>query len=219
MFDIDGLFKSLTADKGARSRQVEIGPSEIGGCRRKLWYRLRDQPVTNPDTLNMASWMGTAIHDKLEKALRHADPFGDKYKVEVEIESDGLIGTLKGHADLYIPSERLVIDWKTTTKKNMAKFPSQQQRWQVQVYGAMLNAEGMPCDEVALVAIARDGNENDVKIHREPFDMSVVVEAMDWLEAVMAFDEPAPADNHPRFCRDYCNFYDASGNVGCVGKS
>jgi hypothetical protein len=27
----------------ARSNQVQIGPSELGGCRRKVYYRLHDQ--------------------------------------------------------------------------------------------------------------------------------------------------------------------------------
>lgn len=218
MFDVDGLFHDLVKEKGERSRQVEVGPSEIGGCRRKLWLRMRDQPITNPLTLSLAAWMGTAIHEKLERNLRLSDPFGEKFMVEVTVESEALAIPMKGHADVYVPEERVVIDWKTTTKKNMARFPSQQQRWQVQIYGALLNAEGMPVDEVVLVALARDGNENDVKVHREPYDPEVVSEAMDWLEGVINSEEPAPADNHPRFCRDYCNYYDASGQAGCAGK-
>lgn len=27
-----------------RSTQTQVGPSEIGGCRRKVWYRLNGQP-------------------------------------------------------------------------------------------------------------------------------------------------------------------------------
>ncbi len=30
-----------------RSTQTQVGPSEIGGCRRKVWYRLNSQPHTN----------------------------------------------------------------------------------------------------------------------------------------------------------------------------
>ena len=35
-----------------RSNQVQIGPSELGGCRRKVWYRLNDQPETNDNALS-----------------------------------------------------------------------------------------------------------------------------------------------------------------------
>ena len=30
-----------------RGKQPQIGPSELGGCRRKVWYRLNGQPETN----------------------------------------------------------------------------------------------------------------------------------------------------------------------------
>lgn len=220
MFDTDSLVKSLTADKGKRSRQVEIGPSEVGGCRRRFWYRLKQQPATNDSTLSLAAWMGTAIHDRIEKVLRKQDPFNEHYKIEMEVESDGLIAHLKGHVDLYIPSERIVIDWKTTTKKNLSRFPSQQQRWQVHLYAMMLIEQGHLVEEVALVGIARDGNEKDVVIHQESYDQSVTMEALDWIEQVMNYgDILPPADHHRNFCRDYCKYYDPSGQVGCEGKS
>ena len=46
--------------KRSRSTQVQIGPSEVGGCRRKVWYRLNDQPETNDNELKLAAIMGTA---------------------------------------------------------------------------------------------------------------------------------------------------------------
>ena len=110
-----------------RSKQVNIGPSEIGGCRRKVWYKLHNQQSTNPSTLRLASFMGTAIHHAIENALKSQDPFGDSYEMEVEVEHEGLTG----HVDLYIPSRGEIVDWKTTKLRNLAYFPSQQQRWQV----------------------------------------------------------------------------------------
>lgn len=218
MFDVDALVKSLTANKGKRSRQVEIGPSEIGGCRRRMWYRLKGQPTTNDNTLSLAAWMGTAIHSRIEHELRRQDMWGEKYEIEVEVESDGLLAHLKGHVDLYIPADRVLVDWKTTTKKNLSKFPTQQQRWQVQLYGMMLNESGKSVDEVVLVAIPRDGNENDIVVHREPYDPGVSSDALSWLEDVMSYEEPAPADMNARFCKDYCRYYDPSGMIGCEGK-
>ena len=55
--------------KRSRSTQVQIGPSEVGGCRRKVWYRLNDQPETNDNELKLAAIMGTAIHAEIERAL------------------------------------------------------------------------------------------------------------------------------------------------------
>ncbi len=72
MIDIkEMLVKALHAKENARGRstQVQIGPSELGGCRRKVWYRLNNQPETNDNELKLAAIMGTAIHAAIENAL------------------------------------------------------------------------------------------------------------------------------------------------------
>ena len=38
-----------------RSKQTQVGPSEIGGCRRKVWYRLNAQPETNDNQSKLAA--------------------------------------------------------------------------------------------------------------------------------------------------------------------
>ena len=53
----------------ARSKQTQIRPSELGGCRRKVWYRLNDQPETNDNEMKLAAIMGTAIHSAIEDAI------------------------------------------------------------------------------------------------------------------------------------------------------
>ena len=35
-----------------RSKQTQVGPSEIGSCRRKVWYRLNAQPETNENPVS-----------------------------------------------------------------------------------------------------------------------------------------------------------------------
>jgi len=67
----DLLIKALyeKENKRPRSTQVQIGPSELGSCRRKVWYKLHNQPETNENELKLAAIMGTAIHDTIEKAL------------------------------------------------------------------------------------------------------------------------------------------------------
>ena len=153
-----------------RSNQVQIGPSELGGCRRKVYYRLHDQHETNTDEMKLAAIMGTAIHSAIEQAIAMADPDGKKYVVEQEVE----YGDMKAHIDLWIPETGDVVDWKTVKKNNLSYFPSTQQRWQVQVYGYLLDksGKGKPVN-VNLVAIARDGDERDIKVHSEPYDPAI----------------------------------------------
>jgi len=198
----------------SRSKQTQVGPSEIGGCRRKVWYRLNDQPETNFELKKLAAIMGTAIHSEIEKSIEAIDPNGEKYWVETEVEYGGI----KAHIDLFIPGTGDVVDWKTVKVKNLNYFPSMQQRWQVQVYGYLLEKSGKAkVNNVNLVAIARDGDEGDVRLHSEPYDEAMALEALAWLEEVKVATTPPNPEKDENFCKHYCQFYDASGEMGCVG--
>lgn len=212
---MEALLKAAFRDRGTRGQQKELGASEIGGCRQQTYLRLQDHPVVN-DTLGLAAWMGSAVHKAIEDNLRAHDPWGDEYLTELEVTSESWPVPLKGHVDLYVPGEGLVVDWKTTTKKNLRYFPKQQAIWQVHVYADMLREAGQDVREVALVGIPRDGDERDVVVHRQGFDPAVVVQAREWLQGVV--DGRVGPDNHPRFCALYCDYFSADGD-GCAGKS
>ena len=196
-----------------RSMQTEVGPSEIGGCKRKVWYRLNAQPHTNDNQSKLAAIMGTAIHAAIEDAIGAIDPEGKEYLVETEVA----YGDMKAHVDLFVPSTGAVIDWKTSKIKNLSYFPSKQQRWQVQVYGYLLSKNGYEVKTVNLVAIARDGAEKDVKVHTEPYDEAIALEAFDWLAAVKASTTLPEPEKDQSFCKDYCQYYDATEEMGCGG--
>ena len=205
---LDAL-KSKDASK-SRSTQVQIGPSELGGCRRKVWYRLNNQPETNTSELKLAAIMGTAIHTEIEKALSD----NKDVVLESEVEYNGM----KAHIDCWIPSTGDVIDWKTVKKQNLSYFPTQQQRWQVQVYGYLIDKSGTGKPRnVSLVAIARDGDERDVKVHTEPYNESMAVDALNWLEGVKASATIPEPERDESFCKHYCKYYDATDDIGCVG--
>jgi CRISPR/Cas system-associated exonuclease Cas4 (RecB family) len=206
------LIKALheKENKRGRSTQVQIGPSELGGCRRKVWYRLNNQPETNDNELKLAAIMGTAIHTAIEASL--AD------NKDVLLEQTVEYGGMKAHVDCFIPGTGDVIDWKTVKNKNLNYFPSQQQRWQVQVYGYLIDKSGLgKVQNVNLVAIPRDGDERDVVVHSEPYNEAIALEALDWLSAIKTSDlAPAP-ERDESYCKFYCKYYDASGEMGCVG--
>jgi CRISPR/Cas system-associated exonuclease Cas4 (RecB family) len=217
MTDPKELLLQVLRDKDAgraRSKQTQVGPSELGGCRRKVWYRLNDQPETNDNELKLSAIMGTAIHAEIEKAISVADPKGEKYWVETSVEYNGM----KAHIDLYIPETGDVIDWKTVKVKNLSYFPSLQQRWQVQVYGYLLDKSGKGKPRtVNLVAIARDGDERDVKVHSEPYDPKLAEDALNWLSAIKeSADAPGP-ERDQSYCKFYCKYFDESGEMGCTG--
>jgi CRISPR/Cas system-associated exonuclease Cas4 (RecB family) len=206
------LIKALhdRENKRPRSTQVQIGPSELGSCRRKVWYKLHNQPETNENEMKLAAIMGTAIHGAIEKAM--AD--NKEVLIEQTVEHNGM----KAHVDLYIPGTGDVVDWKTVKVKNLAYFPSQQQRWQVHTYGYLIEQSGLgKVHNVHLVAIPRDGDERDVKVHSEKYDSSIALEALSWLEGVKQSEFPPEPEKDESYCKFYCKYYDASGEMGCVG--
>jgi CRISPR/Cas system-associated exonuclease Cas4 (RecB family) len=221
MIDLNDLLsKSLNAyDKNRdRSKQTAIGPSSIGGCRRKVYYQLQDAPKTNPDTEALASILGTFIHSGIAEAIKREDPFGDNFLIEQAYEYEGL----KGHCDLFIKDIGLVVDWKTTKKKSLRYFPDEQQRWQVQLYGYLLTKNGHTVNEVSLVAVPRDGLMGEIRVHREPYDEEMALAAIKWLQEVKemaAANTPPPAEKWSGFCASYCSYYDASGVTGCQGTT
>ena len=193
-----------------RSNQVQIGPSELGGCRRKVWYRLNNQPETNDAELKLASIMGTAIHSAIESALAG----NNSILLESTVEYNGM----KAHVDAFLPDTGDVIDWKTVKAKNLSYFPSQQQRWQVQVYGYLIDKSGVGKPRtVNLVAIPRDGDERDIKVHSEPYDEKIALEALDWLAAIKESAEAPAPERDESYCKFYCKYYDSTGEMGCVG--
>jgi len=157
--------------------------------------------------------MGTAIHAAIEEAIGALDPDAKEYLVETEVA----FGDMKAHVDLFVPSTGAVIDWKTSKIKNLGYFPSTQQRWQVQLYGYLLSKNGYEVKTVNLVAIARDGSEKDIKVHTEPYDEVMALTALNWLASVKASTVLPEPEKDQSFCKDYCQYYDVTEEMGCGG--
>jgi len=197
-----------------RSTQVEIGASSIGGCRAQAWHIINQTEKTNHDTERLASMLGTAMHTLISEALETYDVFDD-FVIEKELLTDDL----KGHCDFYSKSAKLVADWKTTTLKNLAKFPTPQQKMQVHLYGYLLTENGYEVEDVALVAIPRDGRTGDIRVWQDKYSPYQAQKGLAWLKEIKAMETPPPPERSAAFfCRDFCQFYDATGEIGCKGK-
>jgi len=213
------LIKAVTAAglSEARGKQTDIGPSQVGGCARKLWLQLNGAEKTNNDLLRFSSMMGTAIHQYIQEAFHRLDPFQERYLLEQEVYSEET--QIRGHVDMFDKELGEVIDWKSTKLRNLAYFPSRQQRWQVQLYGYLIKSVlGLEVNTVTLVAIPRDGTENDIVYHSEAFDMNVANEALAWLSEVKFAKHPPAPEKDAVFCRNYCEFYDKTGTKGCAAR-
>ena len=202
-----------------RSRQIEVGPSSAGDCARRVWHEFRGTPRSNPDCDLLPAIMGTAIHEEIARAFKAADPWEERYEVEVEVKS----GWIKGHVDLFVKHSGEVVDWKTTTKKNLKYLGSDQQQQQIQLYGWLLTANGYDVKTVSLVGIARDGGESDVRTVSYPYDPEKAQKALEGLERIRDQDDPPAPEKPPAlFCSAYCVFYDPQAAPdspdSCPGK-
>ena len=215
MIDLqDTVIKSLQGydQQRDRSLQIEIGPSSLGGCRRRVWHELKQTPKLNP-TETLGAILGTFIHSGMEKVMKRQDPFGDNYMIEIEVEHEGL----RGHCDLFIKDLGLVVDFKTSTKSGLRYLNDRQKLWQVHTYGYLLSKNGYEVKEVALVGIPRDGKMADIKIVQEPYSELIALEALQWLSEIKdSVDKEPPApEKFVGFCKDYCPYFDPSGVSGC----
>ena len=188
----------------ARSLQVEIGASELGGCRTKVWHQLNGTEKTNPNVKSLSAWMGTAIHKAYEEL--YADD--ESTSNEIKLNSRGM----KGSADVIKGTD--LTDLKTITKKNKDYLGSKQQWWQQDVYGLMANDSGIPIKTVGLLGVCRDGNEDDVIELVKPYDENNALEALAWLEDVKSRTEAPEPEKDALFCKDFCPFFGA-----CPGRT
>jgi len=196
----------LFRDRTERDKQTQVGPSEIGGCRRAVWHRLAGTQTTNPGTLRMASSLGTAFHNWIESRLAG----NDRFLLETRVEREGI----RGHIDCFDLETNMVIDWKTLKKSGVPYFPSKQQRFQVQVYGWLMSSL-RPVDSVCLVGFPKDGSDKDIITHVEPYSEEIALEALAWLDEVKALTAAPRPEKPKQLCRDYCKFYDPTGVIGC----
>lgn len=177
----------------ARSKQVEFGMSEVGGCRRRAGYRLNQVPPDNPGGSVQAA-MGTAIHDAVDRVMDELAEEGvlaAGAKVNREVRYAGLLG----HYDRF--EVGTVIDTKSTSSRwiehLMLHGPDLHDIWQVTLYGCALVKEGHKVTGIGLDYLARDTGQEWP--WRGPFQPQLHArDALLWLRAV----QETPLDMLPR---------------------
>lgn len=216
--EINEILKIALNDNDAnrpRSLQTEIGASSVYGCSRQVWSHINQIPRTNFNTDKLMAMFGTAMHEMIAGAMKDNDPFDD-YLIEEEFTA----GILKGHIDLFIKSTKQVVDWKTVSKAKIKSgaWLDEQKIAQVQLYGYLLEENGYEVEWVSLVAIPRDGTMADIASYKEKYDRQKALAGIEWLQNIIDQWEPPAPEKGAWFCSRYCQFYDATGAVGCPSK-
>jgi CRISPR/Cas system-associated exonuclease Cas4 (RecB family) len=199
----------------ARAKQLEIGISDIGGCRRRAGYRLAQTEPSDAGGSVQAA-MGSAIHETVAASMAQVAEPGDLIEHEVRF------GGILGHLDRYEAATCTVQDTKTTSSRWAEHLklhgPDQSHLWQVNIYGAALVRQGVEVRRVRIDYLARDTGEE--WSWEGSFQPEMVREAFAWLKNV----RETPLDMLPRdympdsaFCHS-CRFASLCWPYGLEGR-
>lgn len=204
--DLDGATHDLWAAangvdrRRARSRQVSIGASDVGECRRRTAYRVHRTPTTDDPGDKRMAILGTWIHAGYLGVMRQE--YGAVTEVKLATEK------LQSSADAYYPDAYLVEDGKTVAyslDRQRIYGPRVPQLFQVHIYGDLLRrgllsprerrlTGPQPVTDVRVRFICRaNGDEH---VHQQPYDPEITARAWAWLDSVLATERPedAPRD-------------------------
>jgi hypothetical protein len=199
-----------------RSRQVAIGPSEIGhDCARRLAYKMLDwDKVNESQGGNWVAQVGTAIHSHLAEIFSKKEGYEVEQRVTIR---QGLSGTI----DLYDTQRGIVMDWKTTGFKGLQERRSQgatnQQLTQVMLYGYGKKLTGAPVNQVALIYLPTSGGLDDMHVDLHDYNEQMALDAMarvDNLMTILASVDPEQNPQHwnlipksPSKLCSYCPYF------------
>lgn len=214
-----------------RSRQVSIGPSELGEeCTRKLAYKLLDwEKVNVTSSGSWAAQVGTAIHSHLEGIFSGTE----KYQTETRVK---IRGNLAGTIDLFHAERNMVLDWKTKSptgvKEKKSQGASKKEIIQVMTYAFGKVKEGVPVEYVGLVFLPTGGQIADMYIELHKYDEQIVIDALARIDNVYTLLSTIDVEANPamwehipavtsRMCI-YCPYYKPFStdlSVACPGDS
>jgi hypothetical protein len=180
-----------------RSKQIAIGPSEIGHeCSRRLAYKLLDwEKINEGGSSSWSAQVGTAIHAYL------AEVFGkiEGYEVEQRVT---IRSGLSGSIDLFDVNRGIVMDWKTTSSKQIEtrrkEGATKQQLIQTQLYGYGKAQQGAIVNHVALVYLPTSGSLDDMHMEMYEYDEQVALDALARIDSLYTLLSTVDVESNPQ---------------------
>lgn len=225
----DVLLK-LLKEPTDRDKQVSIGASNASNpCARCLAEDLTNTHAGGTSQYWAGAVIGTAVHGLLEERVRSMYPTWMPEQKVVIGELPGY-GVVKSTTDLYIPTLKKGVDWKTTTKKKLpalkealttepskwdttatadARFKATAYIAQLHLYGRGVINAGYEVESVAIGFVCRDAQgDNDIWATEDiPYDPEYSDKVWGRLQrlwaAVQDGRDPSTFDSHPKCW--YCN--------------
>ncbi|MGH3800867.1 MAG: hypothetical protein ACRDTD_12150 [Pseudonocardiaceae bacterium] len=221
-----------------RSRQVELGPSELGHpCQRWLAYRLAGTPETGRQRPPWRQAVGTKVHDGFtDWALDANEPLDQpRWLADLKVTVGELLPgrPITGRLDLLDLATATVVDLKVAGPNQMrlhssgARGENEQYRKQVHLYGRGVVNAGLPVDNVAILRLPAAGELAENLWHCEPYDDQLATDALRRAGAVAALVAAVGADaagvlpTTDHFCHR-CPYFDPGSTnlaAGCPGDA
>jgi hypothetical protein len=193
----------LFLQESERDKQQKVGASQISDpCTRHLAHALVGTEEA-PAKYWMGGKIGTAIHSFIESAISTSS---DSIFSNAIVERKIVLGTIEGYGtvsskpDLVLADYRLLVDWKTTSRKKIkalqnyvdgikldgaSEYTVKKYLGQANLYAWGLNQAGTVIEDIALVFINRDGTyENDIYVLPTKYDESFAVALWDRLVSI-----------------------------------
>ncbi|MEU6267668.1 hypothetical protein [Saccharopolyspora shandongensis] len=216
-----------------RSRQVLIGPSEVGEpCARRLAYRLMRERRQPSDYDPWPSIVGTSIHEHMAQVFAAENERLGRIRYLIEKSVDVRPG-MPGTCDLYDADRKMVVDWKNVSANSLRKYrengPGDKYRTQAHLYARGFTQLGLPVEAVAIVFFSRSGGLGQMHMWHEPYNGELVDKALDRIDTVLELASALNVDSHPEnyeqipkapsfLCR-YCPWFRENGTGStCNGK-
>jgi hypothetical protein len=207
------------SNNSARSQQAKqfvLGVSDIGYCPERTRRHLDNQVPEDTDVL--AAWIGTALGDHAEQALKVAWPEAIiQGEVHLNLRVQGRSFSLPGHPDVIIPGWG-ILDAKTdyglgTVEREGSSFA---QQWQRNAYalaafeGGLLGDMNLEDVQVGNFWIDRAGIDKRVHVEVTAFDQAVIDQGVEEIDSVIyAYLNDEEAEKRPprQVCAVTCGFF------------
>jgi len=210
--------RAMAADE--RDRQVEPGPSGVGGCARKLAHRILFPEQIEAEASGWAATRGKVLH---AWAASIVGPEIERNGWMVNLELPKIVWSVTGgSADLYIPGRIVDLkfpgDW--SWKRIVKGYRSPASLAQLQVYGLGAKMLGLQVDAVGLLVLPPNDKFDDTVYEEWPFDEEEAWRLLDTAELHRIHGRGRRADYLSEVADlqdDYCSKCPARKNGHCRG--
>lgn len=195
---LDVIRRAMHAQE--RNHQSEPGPSQMGGCERRLGYHFATG-IGNGST-DDGAWrpqVGTAVHAWLDEVFANEDetcPAGSG--LPRWLSSYRVTNPVAGTIDIADLVKRTAIDFKITgkTTRDRAARGEVSEKYEVQLdlYALGLINDGYPIERVALLLLPASGSLAEAVWYERPVNLDRAREAVNRRDRIKAMLSVAPIE-------------------------